>query len=59
MPPSRTQRQRRRQPYNCTEINIINNAELCTNTQNILTFIQESRPKNTTLAYNPKQESLR
>jgi hypothetical protein len=53
MAPNRSQRRNR------TEINIVNNAELRTNAQNILTFIRESRPKNTSLAYTPKQKEFK
>ncbi|KAK4206867.1 short-chain dehydrogenase, partial [Rhypophila decipiens] len=37
----------------------INNAELRTNAQNILTMIKAARPKNTVSAYEPKQEEFR
>ncbi|KAM7192130.1 hypothetical protein V8F33_008555 [Rhypophila sp. PSN 637] len=37
---------------------IINNAELRTNAQNILTMIKAARPKNTVSAYEPKQEEF-
>jgi hypothetical protein len=57
MPPSRSKRQHRR--YSCTEINIVNNAELRANTQNILTFIQALKPKNASLAYSPKQKEFK
>ena len=64
MPPSRSQqcqqRQQRQQHY-CmqTEINIVNNAELHANAQCILTSIQVARPKNTSLAYSPKQKEFK
>jgi len=48
-----------RQRHNRTEINIVNNAELRANAQNVLTFIRESRPKNTSLAYTPKQKEFK
>ena len=48
-----------RQRRNRTEINIVNNAELRANAQNVLTFILESRPKNTSLAYTPKQKEFK
>jgi hypothetical protein len=41
------------------ERNIANNAELRANAQNILTFIRASRPKNTSLVYQPKQEEFK
>jgi hypothetical protein len=55
---TQSQRQRQRQ---CSriEINIVNNAELRANAQNILTFIRESRPKNTSLTYSPKQKEFK
>jgi hypothetical protein len=53
MAPNRSQR------HNRTEINIVNNAELRTNAQNVLTFIWELRPKNTSLAYTPKQKEFK
>ena len=53
MAPSRSQRRNR------TEINIVNNAELRANAQNVLTFIRESWPKNTSLAYTPKQKEFK
>ena len=36
------------------EINIANNAKLRANAQYILTFTRNTRPKNTSLAYNRK-----
>jgi len=42
-----------------TEINIANNAELRANAQNILTAIRESRPKNTSGVYEPKQKEFK
>lgn len=41
------------------EINIANTAELRANAQNILTMIRASRPKNTALAYQPKQQEFK
>ncbi|KAL2801748.1 hypothetical protein BJX63DRAFT_416668 [Aspergillus granulosus] len=41
------------------EINIANNAELRANAQHILTMIRASRPKNTVLAYEPKQQEFK
>lgn len=41
------------------EINIANNAELRANAQNILTMVRASRPKNTALAYEPKQNEFK
>lgn len=38
---------------------IVNNAELRANSQNILSMIRAARPKNTTSAYEPKQEEFR
>ena len=38
---------------------VVNNAELRTNSQNILAMIRASRPKNTASAYEPKQEEFR
>jgi hypothetical protein len=40
------------------ETNIINNAKLRANAQNVLALIQASRPKNTFLAYSPKQKEF-
>jgi len=45
----------RRQGGGGVERNAVNNAELRTNAQNILSMIHEYRPKNTSLAYKPKQ----
>jgi hypothetical protein len=61
MPPSRSQRRQQRQQRHCTrtEINIVNNAELRANAQHILTFIRAARPKNTSLAYSPKQKEFK
>jgi len=42
-----------------SEINIANNAELRANSQSILATIRESRPKNTTGAYKPKQKEFK
>jgi len=41
------------------EINIVNNAELRANAQYILTFIHDSRPKNTSSTYDLKQEEFK
>src|SRR6266498_4479562 len=41
------------------EINIVNNTELRVNAQHILTFIHDSRPKNTSSTYDPKQEEFK
>ena len=41
------------------ELNARNNAELRTNAQNILTMIQDSRPKNTLAVYEPKQKEFK
>ena len=41
------------------EVNIANNAELRANAQHILTMIRASRPKNTALVYQPKQEEFK
>jgi len=38
---------------------IVNNAELRANAQNILTMLKAARPKNTSSAYEPKQEEFR
>ncbi len=38
---------------------VVNNAELRANSQNILSMIKAARPKNTTSAYEPKQEEFR
>ena len=41
------------------EINIVNNAKLYTNAQNILTLICAKRPKNISLNYKPKQKEFK
>jgi len=41
------------------KINIVNNAELRANAQYILTFIHDSRPKNTSSTYDLKQEKFK
>jgi hypothetical protein len=41
------------------DINIVNNAELRANAQSVLTLIRSSRPKNTSLVYNPKQKEFK
>ena len=41
------------------ERNAVNNAELRANAQNVLSMIHEYRLKNTSLAYEPKQEEFR
>lgn len=40
------------------EIDIANKAELRANAQHILTFTRAARPKNTSLAYDPKQREF-
>ena len=57
MPPGRSQRHCRTRTR--TEINIVNNAELRANAQYVLTFIRAARPKNTSLAYSPKQKEFK
>jgi hypothetical protein len=54
-----SQRSDRRHHGDRAEINIANNAELRANAQNILTMIRASRPKNTALAYQPKQHEFK
>jgi hypothetical protein len=39
-------------------IDIANNVELRANAQHILTETRAARPKNTTLAYKPKQQEF-
>ena len=41
------------------DINIANNAELRANAQYVLTSTRAARPKNTTLAYGPKQREFK
>lgn len=41
------------------EINAANNTELRANAQVVLDTIRTSRPKNTSLAYEPKQQEFR
>jgi hypothetical protein len=41
------------------EINIANNAELRANAQNVLALTRAARPKNTALAYEPKQKEFK
>ena len=41
------------------ELNARNNAELRANAQHILTVIQEARPRNTSVAYEPKQKEFK
>jgi len=41
------------------EINIANNAELRANAQYVLTLTRNARPKNTSLAYDPKQKEFK
>jgi hypothetical protein len=48
-----------RRRYTQIEKDITNNAELRANTQNVYAFIRASRPKNTSLVYNPKQEEFK
>ena len=40
------------------KINVVNNAKLYTNTQNILTLIYAERPKNIFLNYKLKQKEF-
>jgi hypothetical protein len=56
MAPSRS---RSRRHNRSTDINIVNNAELRANAQSVLTMIRASRPKNTSLVYNPKQKEFK
>lgn len=53
MPPKRDQRRAR------VERDIVNNAELRANAQQILAVIREERPVNTNQSYDPKQEELK
>ncbi|OCK76547.1 hypothetical protein K432DRAFT_408085 [Lepidopterella palustris CBS 459.81] len=46
-------------PRSRLEINAANNAELRANAQNVLAFTRAARPKNTTLAYDPKQREFK
>ena len=41
------------------EINIANNAELRANSQRVLDLTRAARPKNTSLAYGPKQSEFK
>jgi len=41
------------------QLDAINNAELLSNTQEVVNAIRAARPKNTHLAYNPKQKEFR
>lgn len=41
------------------EINVANNAELRVNAQSNLTLTRAERPKNTSLAYEPKQKEFK
>ena len=41
---------------NRVEINIANNAELRANAQHVFALMRAARPKNTSSAYDPKQE---
>ena len=41
------------------KINITNNAELRANAQHVLTLTRAARPKNTSLAYEPKQREFK
>ena len=45
--------------HHCAEINIMNNAELCVNSQSILIIICEFHLKNTTEAYKSKQKKFK
>jgi hypothetical protein len=40
------------------EIDVANNAELRANAQHVLTLTRAARPKNTSLAYIPKQREF-
>ena len=40
------------------EIDIANNAELRANAQHVLAFTRDARPRNTTVAYEPKQREF-
>jgi hypothetical protein len=42
----------------CVEIDVANNAELRANAQHVLTLTRAARPKNTSLAYIPKQREF-
>lgn len=41
-----------------TERTALNNVELCTNTRNVYSLIQQERPKNTVIAYKPKKREF-
>ena len=41
------------------EINIANNAKLCTNTQHVFAFTCAIRPQKTFSIYNPKQKEFK
>jgi hypothetical protein len=41
------------------EINIAKNAKLHANTQHVLALMRTARPKNTSLAYDPKQREFK
>ena len=53
MPPKRDQRRAR------VERDIVNNAELRANAQEILTTIRQERPENTHQVYDPKQREFK
>jgi hypothetical protein len=40
------------------DVNILNDAELRANAQHVLAFTRDARPRNTALAYNPKQKEF-
>ncbi|OCK83452.1 hypothetical protein K432DRAFT_402057 [Lepidopterella palustris CBS 459.81] len=46
-------------PRSRLEINATNDAELRANAQDVLAFTRAARPKNTTLAYDPKQREFK
>jgi len=46
-------------PSRAQDITIVNNAELRANQLNVLNLTRASRPKNTTKAYDPKQEEFK
>ena len=43
----------------CVEINIANNAKLCTNAQHVFAFTRAIRPQKTFSTYNPKQKEFK
>jgi hypothetical protein len=46
-------------PASRIEIDITNSAELRANAQRVLTLTRAARPKNTSLAYDPKQREFK